>query len=87
MEIGKVIGSVTSVCKINELKPVKLFVIQFLDSDLKLADKYIVAIDAIGVGYNDTVLVAIGGSSRFTEITEPTHTDASIIARVDNINN
>jgi len=41
MEIGKVVGSVTSVSKIDELKPVKLFIIQLLNSDLKLMDKYV----------------------------------------------
>ena len=86
MEIGKVIGSVTSVSKIDELKPVKLFIIQLLTSDFKLRDKYEIAIDTIGAGYADIVLITIGGSSRFTEISKPTHTDASIIARVDNVN-
>ena len=85
MEIGKVVGSVTSVSKIDELKPVKLFIIQLLNSDLKLMDKYEIAIDAIGVGYKDTVIITLGSGSRFTEISKPTHTDASIIARIDNL--
>ena len=85
MEIGKVVGSVTSVSKIDELKPVKLFIIQLLNSDLKLMDKYEIAIDTIGVGYKDIVLITLGSGSRFTEISKPTHTDASIIARIDNL--
>ncbi len=85
MEIGKVVGSITSVSKIDELKPVKLFLVQLVDSDLKPIEDYIVAIDPIGVGGDDMVIITGGSGSRFTEITEPTHTDASIIARIDNL--
>ncbi len=85
MEIGKVVGSITSVSKIDELKPVKLFLVQLLDGDLKLKEDYVVAIDPIGVGSEDMVIITGGSGSRFTEITEPTHTDASIIARIDNL--
>lgn len=85
MDIGKVIGSITSVSKIDELKPVKLFLVQLVDSDLKLMEDYVVAIDPIGVGNEDMVIITTGSGSRFTEITEPTHTDASIIARIDNL--
>ncbi|MFC2145008.1 EutN/CcmL family microcompartment protein [Actinomycetota bacterium] len=85
MEIGKVVGSITSVSKIEELKPVKLFLVQLLDGNLKLKEDYIVAIDSIGVGNEDMVIITGGSGSRFTEITEPTHTDASIVARIDNL--
>lgn len=86
MEIGKIVGSITSVSKIDELKPVKLFIVQLLNSNWKLKDEHVIAIDTIGVGYDDIVLITLGGSSRFTEISKPTHTDASIIARIDNKN-
>lgn len=85
MEIGKVVGSITSVSKIDELKPVILFLVQLFDSDLKPKEDYVVAIDPIGVGGDDMVIITGGSGSRFTEITEPTHTDASIIARIDNL--
>jgi len=85
MKIGKIVGSITSVSKIDELKPVKLFLVQLVDSDLKPIEDYLVAIDPIGVGNEDMVIITGGSGSRFTEITEPTHTDASIIARIDNL--
>ena len=85
MEIGKVVGSITSVSKIDELKPVKLFLVQLFDGNLKPKEDYVVAIDPIGVGNEDMVIITGGSGSRFTEITEPTHTDASIIARIDNL--
>jgi ethanolamine utilization protein EutN len=83
MLLGKVKGNITSVTKIDELRPVRLYVVQLLDGDLELADDYIVAIDSIGVGMDDTVVITGGSGSRFTEITGPTHTDASIVARID----
>ncbi len=65
------------------LRPVRIYMVQLLDSDLELKDDYIAAIDSVGVGYDDTVIITGGSGSRFTEITSPTHTDASIIARLD----
>jgi len=83
MLLGKVKGSITSVTKIEELRPVRLYMVQLMGSDFSLKDEYVAAIDAVGVGYDDTVVVTIGSGSRFTDVTEPTHTDASIIARID----
>ena len=85
MEIGKIVGSITSVSKIDELRPVKLFLVQLLNNDLKLKEDYVVAIDSVGAGHQDMVIITTGSGSRFTEITEPTHTDAAIIARIDNL--
>jgi ethanolamine utilization protein EutN len=85
MEIGKVIGSVISVSKIEELKPVKLFLVQMLDSEYNPKNDFVVALDTIGVGFGDNVIITTGSGSRFTEISKPTHTDASIVARIDDI--
>lgn len=85
MEIGKVVGSVVSVSKIQELKPVKMFLVQVLDSEGGLKDDFITAIDTIGVGPDDIVIITQGSGARFTEISKPTHTDAAIVARIDNI--
>ena len=83
MEIGTVIGSITSVSKIEELKPVKLFLVQFTDHKLDLKDSFVVAIDTIGVGEDDFVLITQGSGSRLTKISKPAHSDASIVARID----
>lgn len=87
MEIGRVVGNITSVLKIEELKPVKLFLVNILDSEFNLKNEFIVSIDTIGVGFGDLVIVTQGSGSRFTEISKPTHTDAAIIARVDSFEN
>ena len=83
MLLGKVKGNITSVTKIEELRPVRLYMVQLLDSDFELKDDYLVAIDSVGVGHDDTVVITSGSGSRFTDTTMPTHTDASIIARID----
>ena len=87
MLLGKVKGNITSVSKIDVLRPVRLYMVQLLDGDLKLKDDYIIAIDSIGIGYDDTVIITTGSGSRFTETTGPTHTDAAIIARIDDPEN
>ena len=83
MILGKVKGNITSVSKIEVLRPVRLYVVQLLDSNYELKDDYVVAIDSIGVGHDDTVIITGGSGSRFTSTTESTHTDATIIARID----
>ena len=85
MIIGKIIGNVVSVLKIRELKPMKLFLVQELDSKFKPTNNQVVALDSIGVGFGDTVIITLGGSSRFTKATMPTHNDATIVARIDNL--
>ncbi len=87
MEIGIIVGNVTSVAKISELKPVKLFLVQLLGKEFMPKNAFIIAIDCIGVGFGDYVIITQGGSSRFTKISKPVHSDASIIARIDNFNN
>lgn len=84
MDIGKVIGNIISVAKIEELKPLKLFLVQLLDHEYNPGSNFIVAIDTIGVGFGDFVILTQGGSSRFTELSRSAHTDASIVARIDN---
>ncbi len=85
MDIAKVVGSITSVSKIEQLKPVKLFVVHVLDGDFQNSGKYIVAVDTIGVGYGDLVLITTGSAAKMTEITKEIPTDTSIVARMDGL--
>jgi len=87
MELAIVKGNIVSVAKIEEIKPVRLFLVQLLGNDYIPKNEFVVAIDCIGVGFGDYVIITQGSGSRFTDISKPTHTDASIIARVDNFNN
>jgi ethanolamine utilization protein EutN len=45
-----------------------------------------VAVDAVGVGPGETVLICQGSSARFTPETEKLPVDAAIIGIVDSVN-
>ncbi|MGM0366659.1 MAG: EutN/CcmL family microcompartment protein [Actinomycetota bacterium] len=83
MDIAQVVGSVTSVSKLEQLKPVKLYVVHILDSELKKTGKYGVAVDTVGVGYGDRVLITTGSAAKMTALTREVPTDTSIVARLD----
>ena len=83
MQIAKVIGNITSISKVEELKSAKLFLVQMLDCNFKLIEKFSVAVDTIGVGYKDIVLISTGSAARIPEISKDMSIDASIIARID----
>ncbi len=86
MMLGRVIGTVVCTQKTPTLEGVKLQLVQPL-SAISIANdgKPLVAIDAIGAGPNEVVLLASGASARQTEVTINTPCDAVIMAIVDSV--
>lgn len=86
MTIGKVIGTVVCTQKTPSLVGVKFQLVQPLSAtDMSDSGRPIVAIDAIGAGPNEIVLLASGSSARQTNVTTNTPCDAVIMAIVDNV--
>lgn len=85
MFIGKVIGTVWSTQKDENLVGSKFLVVRRLGIDLTEKPDFVVAVDSVGAGVGETVLVATGSSSRQTEITKNKPVDAVIMAIVDKI--
>lgn len=86
MTIGKVIGTVVCTQKAPTLEGLKLQLVQPLSpTDMTEAGRPIVAIDAIGAGRNEVVLMAAGSSARQTSLTVNTPCDAVIMAIVDTV--
>ncbi|OZM58309.1 ethanolamine utilization protein EutN [Lottiidibacillus patelloidae] len=84
MIIGQVAGSVVSTTKDVKLQGKKLLIVQPLDMvTLKPDGKQVVAIDTVGSGKGEVVMVVSGSSARQTEITNGTPVDAAIIGVVD----
>lgn len=88
MEIGRVVGTVVSTVKSSGLKSFKLLVVTPLAMGEELttangASTY-VAIDLVGVGEGEIVLVTKGSAARVSDaINVPT--DAAIVAVVDTV--
>lgn len=85
MLMGKVVGTVVSTQKDEGMRGFKLLVIQNLDLEMKLTSSYTVAIDAVGAGPDEVVIVVQGSSARLTEVTKNKPVDAAIIAIVDSV--
>ena len=83
MNLGIVVGTVIATQKDEKLSGGKLLVVQEMGIDGKLKDRYAVAVDAVGAGVGEVVLVAHGGSARQTEVTKSKPVDSVIMAIVD----
>lgn len=78
MEICRVTGCVTSTAKDASLTGLKLLVVQPTGGGTSL-----VAVDTVGAGLGELVLVVRGGAARQTPKTKEVPTDAAIVAILD----
>jgi len=85
MFLGKVIGTVWSTKKDENLVGAKFLIVRELSLDLKEKERFVVAVDSVGAGEGEVVLVAIGSSSRMTSFTKDKPVDAVIMGIVDKL--
>lgn len=85
MILGQVIGTVWATRKDDQLVGMKLQLVREVDLDLKSKKKFLVAVDSVGAGVGEVVLVAQGSSARQTELTHNKPVDAVIMAIVDKL--
>jgi len=86
MTLGRVVGTVVCTQKTETLNGVKFQLVQPLSpTDLSLSGRPVVAVDAVGAGRNEIVLMASGSSARQTDLTVNTPCDAVIMAIVDSV--
>lgn len=85
MLLGKVIGTVWSTRKDENLVGSKFLIIRQLNTDYTPKNSTIIAIDSVGAGVGEIVLVAQGSSARQTSITNNKPIDAVVMAIVDKL--
>jgi microcompartment protein CcmK/EutM len=85
MELAVVQGSVVATIKTERLKGHKLLILNITGPDTKPTNTFVVAVDTVGAGVGEMVLIARGSSARQTADLATVPTDASIIAIVDAI--
>lgn len=85
MLAGKVIGSIVSTRKSKKLVGNKFMIVE-LSPDMGVANakKQIIAIDHIGAGIGEHVLVATGSAARIGCDVEDAPIDAAIVGIIDN---
>ena len=86
MQIGRVKGTVVSTNKAEKLYGLKLLIVKPIDIETwQEKGNLIVAIDAVGAGEGEVVMIVGGSSSRQTNITENKPVDQSIVAIIDHV--
>jgi microcompartment protein CcmK/EutM len=86
MFLARVVGNVVSTRKTEKLTGTKLLVVEPVDFEKQKSEgKALVAVDSVGAGEGEIVLVVQGSSSRLTETTKDSPVDATIMAIVDYI--
>ena len=85
MILGKVTGTVVATQKDEKLVGSKLLIVQDVNLDGDLERTYTVAVDAVGAGIGEIVLIATGSSARQTNVTSNKPVDGVVMAIVDTI--
>ena len=82
MTIGKVVGTVVSTRKQESLVGSKFMEINLIENG-KETDKFLIAVDSVGAGIGETVLVTLGSSARLALRNTEAPVDAVIVGIVD----
>lgn len=85
MIICKVIGNVWATRKEETLSGEKLMVVQRMDLDEKVSDEIFVAVDCVGAGIGEQVLVTTGSPARLALRNQDAPVDASIVGIIDEV--
>jgi ethanolamine utilization protein EutN len=83
MILGQVVGSVVSTQKDKNLVGKKLLIVKAIDLEGNFLESFVVAVDIVGVGSGEKVLVVSGSSARQTDQTRDQAVDSVIVAKVD----
>ncbi|PKM52044.1 MAG: ethanolamine utilization protein EutN [Firmicutes bacterium HGW-Firmicutes-7] len=84
MYLAEVRGHVVATTKNEQLVGKKLLIVQPLSTNLEPYGEAIVAIDTVGAGFSDRVLIATGSSARII-FNENSPIDAAIVAIIDTL--
>lgn len=86
MQLARVKGTVVSTNKAETLMGMKLLIVKPIDIETwEEKGNLLVAVDAVGAGEGEVVMVVSGSSSRQTRMTENRPTDLTIAAIIDTV--
>ncbi len=85
MILGRVIGTVWATRKDEGLVGTKILIIQPVDLEYHHETNFVIAVDSVGAGVGEIVLVAQGSSARQTKLTQNKPVDAVVMAIVDKL--
>ena len=91
MFLARITGNVTATQKVPVMTGQTLFVVEPLrvneenQQDLQPTGRTFIAVDTVGAGEGEVVLIVQGSSARFTDDTKTLPIDCAIVGIVDNV--
>lgn len=85
MIIARILGTIVATQKDSRLAGKKLLVVRPLNLDGSDQAGYTVAVDTVGAGFRERVLVVSGSSARLAEGMKDVPVDAAIVGVIDHI--
>lgn len=85
MLIARVVGSAVSTAKDERLRGAKLLVVRPASVSDEVHGDPLVAVDTVGAGEGELVLVVQGSAARQTRATDGVPTDAAIVGILDSL--
>jgi ethanolamine utilization protein EutN len=83
MIIARILGTVVSSQKDERLLGKKLLIVRPVNVDGSDTTGYVVAVDTVGAGYHERVLVVAGSSARLAQGMKDVPVDAAIVGVID----
>ena len=85
MLLARVVGSVVATKKDPRLEGKKLLIVKPISPEGKDEAGYLIAVDTVGSGFRETVILVAGSSARMAEGCKDQPVDTAIIAIVDTV--
>ncbi|MEJ7615436.1 MAG: EutN/CcmL family microcompartment protein [Pyrinomonadaceae bacterium] len=85
MIIARILGTVVSTQKDERLTGRKLLIVRPINLDNSDGSGYMVAVDTVGAGVNERVLVVSGSSARLAQGLKDVPVDAAIVGVIDHV--
>lgn len=83
MIVAKVVGNIWATRKEDSLQGMKLMIVQAIDAVTNEPTTSFVAVDQVGAGIGETVIVSTGSSARLAKLGRHSPIDAVIVGIVD----
>ncbi len=85
MILARIVGTVVSTRKDPRLEGKTLLIVKPISPEGQDESGYLIAVDAVGAGYRETVLVVSGSSARMAAECKDRPVDAAIVGIVDTV--
>ena len=85
MQVARILGTVVSTQKDERLRGKKLLIVKPINLDGTDRDGYLVAVDTVGAGFHERVLIVGGSSARMAEGNKDCPVDSAIVGVIDTI--